>query len=75
VAAGCACGDPYQAEPLIPVIFAVSTDDKGMVVLRAVTPDGQPTSDLRLCPHEAFDAARELEANARLAALEREQES
>jgi hypothetical protein len=75
MAADCACGDPYKADHLVPVTFSIFTDDKGMVVFRAAAANGLLVADLRLCPHEALEAARDLEANARLAALEREQGS
>lgn len=60
---------------MVPVTFQVSTDDQGMVILRAVASDGQPVAELSLCPHEAYDVALTLRANASLAALDREQGS
>ena len=71
----CACGNPYPLEAdSLPIDTTITTDDVGMVVLKtSAVIDGETTeiTNLSWCPHEALNIARDIEANVRLAELDR----
>lgn len=72
---GCTCWSgcsPENVDIEVPVKFKVITDAKGFVIIRMTDDEDNDLGDLLyLCSHGARNMARDLQANANLAELDR----